>query len=52
MAFVFKLANLASFWKAKTYSQAVIPDKSILKVPKLLENDKIGNFLWDILGDF
>ena len=42
-----KMVNLASFWKPEVFGQTVLPDTSILKGQKLVENVKC-----DILGDF
>ena len=43
---------LASFWKPEACGQTVLPDKSVLIGQKLVENAKIENFKWYILGDF
>ena len=39
-----------SFWRV--CGQTVLPDRSILIRQKLMENDKIEKFKWDILGNF
>ena len=36
----------------KSQSQTVLPDISILKEQKMVENAKIENLEWDILGCF
>ena len=46
------MVNLASFWKPEAFGQTVLPDRSILKGQKLVENDKIEKLKCDILGDF
>ena len=33
--------NLSSFWKPEVCGQTVLPDRSVLKGQKLVENDKI-----------
>ena len=43
---------LASFWKPEACGQTVLPDRSISKGQKLVENAKIQKFKCDILGDF
>ena len=41
------------FANLKACGQTVLPDRSVLKGQKLLENAKIQKFKWDIiLGDF
>ena len=35
------MVNLASFWKTEACGQTVLPDRSVLKGQKLLENAKI-----------
>ena len=37
------------FWKPEALGQTVLPDRSILKGQKLVENVKVK---WDIFGDF
>ena len=36
----------------RAFGQTVLPDRSILKGQKLVENDKIEKLKCDILGDF
>ena len=36
-----KWSILASFWKPEVFGQTVLPDRSILKEQKLVENAKI-----------
>ena len=43
---------LASFWKPEACGQTVLPDRSILKGQKLVENAKIQKFKCDILSNF
>ena len=43
---------LASFWKPEACGQTVLPDRSILKGQKWVENAKIEKLKYDILGDF
>ena len=47
-----KTVNLASFWKTEACGQTVLPDRSVLKGQKMVENDKIQKFKCDILSDF
>ena len=47
-----KWSNVASFWKSEACSQTVLPDMSLLKGQKLMENAKIQKFKWDILTYF
>ena len=47
-----KSSILATFWKPQACGQTVLPDRSILIRQKLMENDKIEKFKWDILGNF
>ena len=35
------MVNLASFWKTEDRGQTVLPDRSVLKGQKLVENAKI-----------
>ena len=44
--------NLASFGKLKACGQTELPDMSLLKEQKLLENAKIEKLTCDILGNF
>ena len=37
-----KWSNLASFWKPEVCCQTVLPDRSVLKGQKSVENTKIG----------
>ena len=46
------MLNLASFWKPKACGQTELPDRSVLKGQKLVENAKIQKFKCDILIDF
>ena len=43
---------MASFWKTEACGQAVLPDRSILKGQKMVENAKIEKLKCDILSDF
>ena len=45
------MLNLASFWKPEACGQTVLPDMSILKGQKLVENAKIQKFNCDILSN-
>ena len=47
-----KMANLASFWKPEACGQTVLPDRSVLKGQKVVENVKIVKFKCDILSNF
>ena len=47
-----KITEKSHFWKLKADGQTVLPDMSILKEQKLVENAKIENLEWDILGNF
>ena len=47
-----KWSILASFWKSAACGQIALPDRSLLIRYKLVENAKISNFKWDILGNF
>ena len=47
-----KFVNLASFWKTEACEETVLPDRSILRGQKLVENAKIEKLNWDILDDF
>ena len=47
-----KMSNLASFWKPEVWCQTVLPDRSLLKRQKLVENAKMSNFKWDILSRY
>ena len=40
------------FWKSEVCGQTVLPDRSILKGQKMVENAKIPKFKCDILSDF
>ena len=44
------MVNLPSF--LETLKLAVLPDRSILIGQNLVENAKMENLKWDILGDF
>ena len=44
--------SLIQQWKTEVWGQTVLPESSILKGQKLLENAKIVKFKWDILSDF
>ena len=46
------MLNLASFWKPEACGQTVLPDRSVLKGQKLVENAKIQKFKCDILSNF
>ena len=46
------MSILASFWKPEACGQTVLPDRSILKGQKLMENAKMEKLKCDILGDF
>ena len=43
---------MASFWKPEACGQTVLPDRSIWKGQKLVENVKIENFICDIFSNF
>ena len=43
---------MAIYWKPEACRLTVLPDRSITKGQKLVENVKIQKFKWDILGDF
>ena len=43
---------MASFWKPKACGQTVLPDRSVLKGQKLVENAKIEKLKCDILSNF
>ena len=47
-----KWSILASFWKPEICGQTVLPDRSVLKGQKLVENAKIKKFKCDILSKF
>ena len=47
-----KMVNFGDFWKPDGWGKTVLPDRSILKGQKLLENGKIHKFKCDILGNF
>ena len=51
-----KITEKVSFYNissdASFYGQTALPDMSILKGQKLLENAKIEKFIWDILTNF
>ena len=47
-----KITEKSYFWKLEADGQTVLPDISILKEQKLVENAKIENLEWDILGCF
>ena len=42
---------MASFWKSEAFGQTVLPDRSISKGQKLMENAKIEKLKCDILDD-
>ena len=46
-----KVVNLVSFWKSEVWGQTVLPDRSILRGQKLVENAKIQTFKWDIFDN-
>ena len=46
------MVNLVEFLKSEACGQTVLPDRSVLKGQKLVENAKIKKFKCDILGDF
>ena len=46
------MVNLATFSKPEPYGQTELPDRSLLKDQKLVENAKIQKFKCDILNDF
>ena len=46
-----KNAKNASFWKPEADGQTVLPDRLISIGQKLVDNAKIENFKWEILGD-
>ena len=46
------MVNLASFWKPEACGQTALPDRSILKGQKLMENAKIQKIKCDILSNF
>ena len=43
------MVNFGEFWKPEACGQTVLPDRTILIVPKLVENAKIQvrHFLWE-----
>ena len=41
-----------SFWKPEACGQTVLPDRSVLKRQKIVENAKIQKFKYDILSNF
>ena len=45
------MLNLTSFWKLDACDQKVLPDRSILKGHKLVENAKIDKFKREIKVD-
>ena len=47
-----KWSILASFWKPEACGQTVLPDRSVLKGQKLVENAKIQKFKCDLLSNF
>ena len=47
-----KWSILASFWKPEACGQIVLPDRSVLKGQKSVENAKIQKFKYDILSYF
>ena len=44
------MPKIVSFWKYESCGQAVLPDRSVLIGPKLLENVNIWKFRLDILS--
>ena len=46
------MPTLASFRKSEACGQTVLPDRILLIGQKLVENPKIEEFKWDILGVF
>ena len=47
-----KMVNFGEFLKSEACSQKVVPDRSLLKGQKLVENVKIEKLKCDIFGDF
>ena len=47
-----KVSILASFWKPEACGQTVLPDRSFLVGPKLMENAKVQKLTCDILSEF
>ena len=43
---------MASFRKPEACGQTVLPDRSVLKGQKLVENAKMPKFKYDIMSDF
>ena len=47
-----KTIHFGDFLKTEAYGQTVLPDRSVLKGQKLVENAKIQKFKYDILSNF
>ena len=44
-----KMLNVATFWKPKVYGQTVLPDMSLLKGQKLVENARNSNTTFRVI---